>query len=108
MLMEISWKTLFLPNNFPSGQVLRNYGFGYNETHTGLVLDYGSLLNHHESPNVEVGEEFPKSNKVHFQVRMSFEYFHCNAVTMCGIHVCTHTYTTETRTHDALSRSQKT
>ena len=64
----VTWKTLFLPKPFPENHVLNNYLFGYNETHLGLVLDHGSVLNHHESPNVKaVG-----SDSVHylFQVRM--------------------------------------
>ena len=73
MLVPVSSKTLFLPKNFPSSQVLRNYVFGHNETHLGLVLDYGSLFNHHESANVKAGEEVPGSdNNVHFQVSMGF------------------------------------
>ena len=68
--MPVSWKTIFLPQNFPDRQVLRNYVFGYNETHMGLVIDYGSLLNHHENANAKAGEEIPGSNEVHFQVRM--------------------------------------
>ena len=66
-------KTLFLPNNFPPYEFVHNYVFGYNKTHMALVLDYGSLLNHHESANVKAGEEVPGSNKVNFQVRMGFQ-----------------------------------
>ena len=80
--MPVSWKTLFLPKNFPSGQTIHNYVFGHNETHMGLVLDYGSLLNHHESPNVKAAEVLG-SNTVHFQVHTRFEYFHRNAVKKC-------------------------
>ena len=107
--MPASQKTLFLPYNFPNSQVLYNYVFGYNETHMGLVLDYGSGLNHHESANVEVanvevGEEFPgRSGDVNFYVRMGFQCANRNALKICSIHACTHTqrhtYTTETRTH---------
>ena len=67
MVLESS-KTVFLTENFPESQVLGNYAFGYNKTHIGLVLDYGSLFNHHKSPNVKAGETFPGSNKIHFQV----------------------------------------
>ena len=66
-----TWKTLFLPRNFPNSQTLRNYAFDHNETHVGLVLDYGSVLNHHESANVEavyqLGSSYPN---YHFRVRM--------------------------------------
>ena len=72
LLLEVSWKVLFLPINFPSSQVISNYAFGYNETHMGLVLDYGSLLNHHKSPNAKAGEEVPGSNNVFFLVSMDF------------------------------------
>ena len=66
------WKTLFLPKNFPKTQALRNYVFGHNETHMALALDYGSVLNHHESPNVKAGEEFAGSGGVDFYVRICF------------------------------------
>ena len=45
--------TLFLPNNFPLCQTLRCYVFGHNETHMALDLDYGSIINHHESANAK-------------------------------------------------------
>ena len=71
VLLPVSWKTLFLPKSFTTSQVLENYAFGYNETHVGLVLDYGSVLNHHESANVEavyqLGSSYPN---YHFRVRM--------------------------------------
>ena len=69
-----TWKTLFLPANFPKNQALRNYVFGHNETHMALVLDYGSVLNHHESANVKAVHfaEVPPGNDVHFRVCMGF------------------------------------
>ena len=79
----MSWKTLYLPRNFPTSQVLCNYAFGYNETHVGLVLDYGSVLNHHESANVEVGEEHPGGG-VHFYVRMGVQCGNRNAPKICS------------------------
>ena len=89
--MPATWKTLFLPKNFPKSQVLRNYVFGHNETHMGLVLDYGSVLNHHESANVKPAA-VPGSNNVHFQVRMGFQYANRNALKICSIHAhITHT-----------------
>ena len=77
--MQVSWKTLFLPQNFPENQVLRNYVFGYNETHMALALDYGSILNHHESANAKAVRFFglPPGNDLQFRVRMGF---------VCGNH----------------------
>ena len=67
------WKTLVLPGNVPKNQALRNYVFGLNETHIALALDYGSILNHHESANVHAVHftEFP-GNEIQFQVCMGF------------------------------------
>ena len=79
-LVLVSSKTLFLPQHFPESHVLGNYAFGYNKTHIGLVLDYGSIFNHHKSPNVKAGEKFPGSNKIHFQVRMRFQEANCNVL----------------------------
>ena len=80
MLVPLSWKTLFLPKNFPKGQVLYNYVFYFNETYMGLVLDYGSVMNHHESANVKTVEELlAGSNNVEFKVRTVFR---CMPVTM--------------------------
>ena len=46
--------TLFLPKNFPSGPFFPwDYAFEYNDTHIAVALDYGSIINHHESPNAE-------------------------------------------------------
>ena len=45
---------IFLPTkNMPGLQILLCYGFGCNKTHMVLDLDYGSIINHHESVNVE-------------------------------------------------------
>ena len=74
-LVHISSKTLFLPEYFPESQVLGNYVFGYNKTHMGLILDYGSLFNHHESANVEAGGEVAGSSNVEFMVRLGFQAF---------------------------------
>ena len=74
MLVPASWKTLYLPINIPKSQVLRNYVFSHNETHMGLVLDYGSLFNHHESANVEAGGVPGSRVNVYFQVHMGFQY----------------------------------
>ena len=72
MLVPASQKTLFLPNNFPNSEALYHYVFGYNTTHMGLILDYGSLFNHHESANVEAGGEVAGSSNVEFIVRLVF------------------------------------
>ena len=61
------WKTLLLPINFPPYEFVHNYVFGYNKTHIALVLDYGSLLNHHESANVKPVTD-PGSDEDYFQV----------------------------------------
>ena len=74
-----SWMTLFLPINFPNSEVVHNYVFDHNKTHCALVLDYGSVMNHHESPNmlaVRVGEKRTKTQNenVYFQVRKDFQF----------------------------------
>ena len=47
----------------------------------GLVLDYGSVVNHHQSANVEAGEEFPGgSGDVDFYVRIVAQYANSNAL----------------------------
>ena len=56
--------TLFLPNNF-SPLSIGYYIFAYNDTHVAMPLDYGSLLNHHESANTDV---LVQNNNLHFQV----------------------------------------
>ena len=45
--------TLFLPVNIPGLQTPRYYSFDHNKTHMAVDLDYGSLINHHESANAE-------------------------------------------------------
>ena len=44
---------LFLPRNIPGLQTLQCYTFRKNQTHMVLDLDYGSMINHHESANAE-------------------------------------------------------
>ena len=51
-----SLMTLFLPNNFPSDQSTHRYVFDHNKTHMALDLDYGSLINHHESYNTKTAD----------------------------------------------------
>ena len=88
MMVLVSSKTVFLTENFPESQVLGNYVFGYNKTHIGLVLDYGSIFNHHGSPNAKAGQEISGSNKIRFQVRMGFQDANCNVLNRCSIHAC--------------------
>jgi hypothetical protein len=83
--LPATWKTLFLPNNFPKSQALRNYVFGHNETHMSLVLDYGSVLNHHESANVRAVQFQPSSNNVNFRVRMGFVCGNRNVLKICSM-----------------------
>ena len=95
--LPATWKTLFLPANFPKNQVLRNYGFTHNATHIALVLDYGSIANHHESANVEA-VHFPKLRNFHFRVRGRSIYANRNALNRCrkclrdAENACVHAY----------------
>ena len=71
--------TLFLPNNFPKSEAAKNYMFGHNKTHKALVLDYGSLMNHHESSNTKamsIDQPPPKiqNENINFQVRAGFPF----------------------------------
>ena len=86
-----TWKTLFLPENFPKCHV-RNYVFGHNHTHMAFVLDYGSVLNHHESANVKAVVDIhrPASDNVHFQVRRGFVCANHNALKITCMHAHKH------------------
>ena len=79
--------TLLLPKN-----ICENYVFAYNETHAALILDYGSVINHHESPNVEAihFSDFPPLNDVHFRVRMGVVCGYRNVLQICSLFACTH------------------
>ena len=84
-----NWMTLPLPKNGPN---CKNYVFTYNETHAALILDYGSVTNHHESANVQA-IHFPDVNdndNIHFQVRRGFQYANHNALKICSMHACMH------------------
>ena len=70
---------LFLPKNLPPDLSPWNYVFQHNETHVALPLDYGGILNHHDSPNTKV--VFAGKSSMHFQVRGST----CTAVTVLYI-----------------------
>ena len=82
------WKALFLPQNFPVSQVLHNYVFEYNETHMLLVIDYGSILNHHESANVKP-VVVPGTDVAYFRVRMGFRCESRNVLKIYNMHACT-------------------
>ena len=60
--------TLFLPNNFPPRQIAECYIFGHNKTHMALDLDYGSIINHHESANARA-KVAGVHNSMHYWVR---------------------------------------
>ena len=89
------WKVLFLPQNFPNSQVLQNYVFGYNETHMLLAIDYGSILNHHESANVKP-VVVPGTDVAYFRVRIGFQCENHNILTIC-MYACMHTTCTQQR-----------
>ena len=74
-----------MPENFPKREVLQNYVFGHNETHMALVIDYGSVSNHHESANTQA-VAFPRLNNVLFQVHMGFVCVHHNVLNICSMH----------------------
>ena len=61
---------LVLPRNIPALRTLRCYGFGHNETHMALDLDYGSIVNHHESANAEA-------------VKINTKYYRVRGLLMC-------------------------
>ena len=80
-----------MPENLPPSQVLHNYAFNYNDTHMALIIDYGSVLNHHESANAQAVRisQLAPVRKLQFQVRMGFVCGNRNvlksAVCMCAI-----------------------
>ena len=57
--------TLILPKNFPG---CLNHVFDYNATHNALVLDYGSVQNHHKSANTRARPFTGFNFNIHFQV----------------------------------------
>ena len=97
-----SWMTLFLPKSFPRRQTLRCYSFGHNETHMALDLDYGSIINHHESANARAEAVDNMYYRVRgfsmFESQCSKTVQHTHIYTR--IYVCMHAYTTDTRTHN--------
>ena len=68
---------LYLPANFLRSQVVRNYVFGHNKTHSALVIDYGSLLNHHESANTKA---VTTRGIFRFVVRRGFKFANRNVL----------------------------
>ena len=95
-----TWITLFLPKNLPDDLSFRHYRFGYNETHTAVPLNYGSILNHHESANTRL-------TNMNFYVR---GVFNVQIVTFLKICTCTHAHMQNrcTYTLKTFSRPQKT
>ena len=67
-----SWRTLLLPKTLPDNSVLWYYFFRHNETHISLPLGYGSLVNQHDSPNIDYGSVDTAATKTGFVVRGSF------------------------------------
>ena len=53
--------------------MVRNYMFGHNKTHKALVIDYGSLLNHHESANTKAVLILGSNPNIHFKVCRGFQ-----------------------------------
>ena len=84
------WKALYLPKNIPQNEFLHDYVFGYNDTHMLMVVDIGSILNHHESANVKP-VAIPGSDIAYFQVCMGFQCANRNVLKICSMHACTHT-----------------
>ena len=79
-----SWATLLLPLNIPGSQIVHSYTFGHNETYMSLALDYGSLINHHESANARAG-------RPDFRVRRAFRRANYNVLKTCNMYACAHT-----------------
>ena len=78
--------TLLLPRNIPGFQTLLCYGFGHNKTHMFLDLDYGSIINHHESANAAA----MRVNNMYYRVRgFSVCESQCSKTMY---HTCMHTY----------------
>ena len=67
-----SWMTLYLPINIPMEEDAWDYAFAINETHKALALDYGSVINHHDSANTRPIHFSDFENDIHFQVRRGF------------------------------------
>ena len=106
--------TLSLPGGNPGLQTLRCYAFAHNKTHMGVDLDYGSIINHHESANTEaIGIK-----KMYYRVReflmcesqcsKPMQHTHMHTHMHTHIDVCTHTKLLQCMPHTQyLSRPQK-
>ena len=91
-LVPVSWKTLFLPKNFPRCQATWNYVFGHNETHKALPLDYGSVINHHESANtIAFTRAIGFNDNYNFQVRRGFQCGNHSVLKKCA--ACMYAFT---------------
>ena len=49
-----TWVTLFLSRSVSKDLIFRHYNFAFNVTHAAVPLNYGSILNHHESANMRL------------------------------------------------------
>ena len=90
-----SWRTLILPMTLPRKSFLWYYSFGHNETHFSLSQSYGSLINTHESPNVEYASPEADATKTGFVVRDDFQRRNGNILNI-RMHTYMHKYM---RTH---------
>ena len=72
--------TIFLPADFPQSLTPSYYLFNHNETHMALPLDYVSIFNHHESPNVK---KIKTGHNVYFEVRGGFQCANRNILQIC-------------------------
>ena len=107
--------TLFLPDNFPEGRSISHYSFDYNETHMAMPLDYGSLMNHHESFNAY--DRFDVNNNMHLKVREVFfpmceckRVFTCTPFRMSAFtceYLCIHTYTAYACMHITILKAKR-
>ena len=82
-----SWMTLLLPRNIPPRQSPRCYVFAHNKTHSALDLDYGSIINHHESANARA----TGVDNMHYRVRGN-SMCDRNVQKLCSIHKYRHKY----------------
>ena len=66
-------------------QILRNYVFGHNETHLMLDLDYGSIINHHESANARASGD---NDYMYYLVRVQWTSSH--VLKLYTMNTCAH------------------
>ena len=78
-----TWMTLFLPQTIPNDLIFRHYCFGFNNTHSAIPLNYGSLLNHHESANTRFAN-------MNIHVRAGLQGADCNVLKHIHMHSFMH------------------